>query len=40
MLVFEDSSLELKFGAEGDVSEDESSIREVIFQQVIVVITC
>ena len=40
MLVVEDSILELLPRAEGDVSEEESRILEIIFQQVITVITC
>ena len=35
-----DSILELILGAEGDVSEEEFRVLEVVFQQVIVVITC
>ena len=40
MLVVGDSLLEVILGAEGDVSEEESRILEIVFQQVIVVITC
>ena len=40
MLVVGDSLLELILGAEGDVSEEESRILEIVFQQVTVVITC
>ena len=40
MLVVEDSLLELLLGAEGDVSEEDSRILEIVFQQAIVVITC
>ena len=40
MLVVEDSLLELTLGAEADVSEEESRNLEIVFQQVIVVITC
>ena len=40
MLVVGDSLLELILEAEGDVSEEESRILEIVFQQVVVVITC
>ena len=40
MLGVEDSLLELILGVEGDVSEEDSRILEIVFQQVIVVITC
>ena len=40
VIVVGDSLLELILGAEGDVSEEESQVLEIVFQQVIVVVTC